>query len=233
MRSVNKLIDWLIDIWLCKNDPGCTFGRNLQPGSRVATLPVGVKRRGDPGARSNWTLPDRAGADVDTCWWSAAAWSVDSWSLQSAPGEALNSGDVAVWLWPSSVIVLPCMTWVLARISASLRLSFAVDRLASATSASNCRFSYRTATVTRTCKTFGTHLLRQSTFPSFSSVKSTPERVDIYLERIYERRPRPLCPPRLITLCPPRLVTLQYHFLLRFFVRKLATTSDALKLWFI
>jgi len=160
---------------------------------------------------------------MDTCWWSAAAWSVDSSSLQSAPcGEALNAADVAVWLWLSSVIVLLCMTSLVARISASLRLSFAVDRLASATSASNCRFSCRTAT--RRCKTFETQLLRQSTFPSFRSMESTPERVDVDVdvERIYERRPRPLCPPRLITL--------QYHFLLRFFVRKLATTSDALKL---
>ena len=41
-------------------------------------------------------------------------------------------------------------------------------------------------------------------------------------ERIYGRRPKPLCPPHLITL--------QYYSLLRFFVLKLATTSGSLQL---
>jgi len=45
---------------------------------------------------------------------------------------------------------------------------------------------------------------------------------DVDLQKIYGRNPKPLCPPHLITL--------QYHSLLRFFVRKLAPTSGSLQL---
>ena len=47
-------------------------------------------------------------------------------------------------------------------------------------------------------------------------------RGDIDVERIYMRRPKPLCLPHLITL--------QYYSLLRFFVLKLATISGYLQL---
>jgi len=47
-------------------------------------------------------------------------------------------------------------------------------------------------------------------------------RVDVDVERIYVRRPKPLCLPHLITL--------QYYSLLRFFVLKLVTTSSSLQL---
>ena len=46
---------------------------------------------------------------------------------------------------------------------------------------------------------------------------------DVDVERIYERRPRPLC--------PPHLVASHYYSLLRFFfIQKLATTSGSLQL---
>jgi len=47
-------------------------------------------------------------------------------------------------------------------------------------------------------------------------------RGDVDVDRIYVHRPKPLCPPRLITL--------QYYSLLRFFVLKLATPSGSLQL---
>jgi len=47
-------------------------------------------------------------------------------------------------------------------------------------------------------------------------------RGDADVDRIYWRRPKPLCLPHLIAL--------QYYSLLRFFVLKLATTSDSLQL---
>jgi len=47
-------------------------------------------------------------------------------------------------------------------------------------------------------------------------------REDVDVERIYGRRPKPLCLPYLITL--------QYYSLLRLFVLKLATTSGSLQL---
>jgi len=46
--------------------------------------------------------------------------------------------------------------------------------------------------------------------------------LDVDVERMYERRPRPLCPPHLVTL-------LHYSFL-RFFIQKLAMTSGYLQL---
>ena len=45
---------------------------------------------------------------------------------------------------------------------------------------------------------------------------------DVDVERIYGRRPKPLCLSHLITL--------QYYSLLRFFIQKLATTSTSLQL---
>jgi len=47
-------------------------------------------------------------------------------------------------------------------------------------------------------------------------------RGDVDVERIYGRRPKPLCLPHLITL--------QYYSLLRLFVIKLATISASLQL---
>jgi len=52
--------------------------------------------------------------------------------------------------------------------------------------------------------------------------KTASQRDNLDVERIYWRRPRPLCPPHLITL--------QCYSLLRFFVRKLAMTSGSLHL---
>ena len=45
---------------------------------------------------------------------------------------------------------------------------------------------------------------------------------DVDVQRIYGRRPKPLCLPHLIAL--------QYYSLLRFFVLKLAMTSGSLQL---
>ena len=47
-------------------------------------------------------------------------------------------------------------------------------------------------------------------------------RGDVYAERIYGRRPKPLCLPHLITL--------QYYSVLRFLVLKLTMTSDSLQI---
>ena len=48
-------------------------------------------------------------------------------------------------------------------------------------------------------------------------------REDVHVERIYGHRPK--------ALCLPHLITFQYYSLLRFFVLKLAMTSDSLQLW--
>ena len=47
---------------------------------------------------------------------------------------------------------------------------------------------------------------------------------DVDVDGVYERRPRPLCPPHLITL--------RFNNMLRFFIQTLATTSGSLQLCF-